>query len=192
LHLNRNRLRREDLEDCFGQTVLELVAYVRRGGAFRDTRHIAAALELRFTSRIRDRRRALSGRSPMQTALESALSLGDSETAPVVVDPRADVERVVIAREEVRRISALMRQLTEDQRLVLAAHLSTEASGCAEFCERHGWSAEKYRKVSQRGRARLRDLLSRNEVPAATAGVPADVRESVEGAGTTYGHRNTA
>ena len=29
----------------------------------------------------------------------------------------------------------------------------------AEFCERHGWGLEKYRKVAQRGRARLERLL---------------------------------
>ncbi len=34
---------------------------------------------------------------------------------------------------------------------------------CAEFCERHGWSREKYRKVSQRARARLRELMQECE-----------------------------
>ena len=31
---------------------------------------------------------------------------------------------------------------------------------CAQFCGRFGWSKEKYRKVSQRARARLRELLA--------------------------------
>jgi hypothetical protein len=30
--------------------------------------------------------------------------------------------------------------------------------GRGEFCERYGWSHEKYRKVAQRARARLRRL----------------------------------
>jgi DNA-directed RNA polymerase specialized sigma24 family protein len=127
----------------------------------------------------------------MQSALESAFSLDDGDDAPAVVDPRADVERVVIAREELRRICAVTSQLSDDQRLVLAAQLSSGPSGCAEFCARHGWSSEKYRKVSQRGRARLRALMSRPEIVAATACVPLAERASVEVAGTTYGYRNT-
>ena len=34
---------------------------------------------------------------------------------------------------------------------------------CAQFCGQFGWSKEKYRKVSQRARARLRELLSSEE-----------------------------
>ncbi len=34
---------------------------------------------------------------------------------------------------------------------------------CAQFCERFGWSKEKYRKVAQRARARLRELLAIEE-----------------------------
>jgi DNA-directed RNA polymerase specialized sigma24 family protein len=127
----------------------------------------------------------------MQSALESAFSLGDADDTPALVDPRADVERVVIAREELRRICAVTSELSDDQRLVIASQVSSGPSGCAEFCSRHGWSTEKYRKVSQRGRARLRALLSRPEIAAATARVPLADRASVEVAGTTYGHRNT-
>jgi hypothetical protein len=161
--VNRYRLRREDLEDCFGQAVLELVAHVRAGGAFADDRHLANALELRFDSRISDRRRALSGRSPMQAALETALSLGEGEEGISVIDSRADVERVVIAREEVRRISEAARELTTDQRLALAAQLGSPGQTASQFCGAHGWSIEKYRKVGQRARARLARLTDRDE-----------------------------
>jgi hypothetical protein len=72
LRANRFRLRLEDLEDCYSQATLELIALVRNGGAFANRLHVANALELRFLSRVRDRRRALCGRSPMQAALETA------------------------------------------------------------------------------------------------------------------------
>jgi anti-sigma factor RsiW len=34
---------------------------------------------------------------------------------------------------------------------------------CADFCARYGWSAEKYRKVAQRARARLRVLVDSHQ-----------------------------
>jgi DNA-directed RNA polymerase specialized sigma24 family protein len=159
LHVNRHRLRREDLEDCYSQTMLELVAHVRAGGVFANDRHLGASLELRFASRIRDRRRALAGRSPMQAALESALTLAGSDEGVALVDRRADVERLVIAREEVRTVGGAAGALTADQRLALSSQLSSRDGSAAEFCARHGWTAEKYRKVAQRGRARLRQLM---------------------------------
>ena len=79
LRVHRHRLRREDLEDCYSQATLELVAHARRGGRFASRLHLANVLEQRFLSRIRDRRRALSGRSPMQAALEAAMSLDCTE-----------------------------------------------------------------------------------------------------------------
>jgi hypothetical protein len=177
LHLNRHRLRREDLEDCYSQAVLELVAHVRAGGAFADERHVGNALELRFDSRINDRRRALGGRSPMQAALEAALTLTEDSEGAVVVDRRADVERVVIAREEVRQVRGAARELTRDQRMVLAAQLAPCELSTTEFCSRHGWSTEKYRKVSQRARARLARLTGRSQ-----GGVPVATDASVEAA----------
>ncbi len=60
-------------------------------------------------------------------------------------------------REELRRVRALAWSLTSDQRLVLAAQIGQIE--CSEFCLRYGWSAEKYRKVAQRARARLRALM---------------------------------
>jgi DNA-directed RNA polymerase specialized sigma24 family protein len=159
LRAHRHRLRPEDLEDCYSQATLELVARALKGARLSGRAHIENALEQRFLSRIRDRRRALSGRSPMQAALESALSIDVAVERRIdIVDVRAELEELVILRQELRRLSALASELTADQRLVLASQL--EQLPAAEFCRRHGWSAEKYRKVAQRARARLRRLMS--------------------------------
>lgn len=168
LRVHRFRLRPEDLEDCFSQATLELLTHVRAGGGFANRLHLANALELRFVSRIRDRRRALSGRSPMQAALESAAPLGPIGEAGVeIADSRAAVEEVVMLRSDLRDIQRLARHLTEDQRRVLRSQLSGEP--CDRFCTASGWSREKYRKVAQRGRARLRSLMAeqRQIVPPA-------------------------
>jgi hypothetical protein len=169
LRAHRHRLRREDLEDCYSQATLELVVYARRGGAFADRRHTGNALELRFLSRVRDRRRALGGRSPMQAALDSAISLGGAgEEELAIVDRRAEVEQLAMVRHDLSRLEQLARELTADQRLVLAGQLHGVARG--DFCRRFEWSAEKYRKVAQRARARLRQLMAAEQgVPTATA-----------------------
>lgn len=161
LRVHRHRLSREDLEDCYSQTTLELIARARRGPGFRSPEHIASALDRRLLSRIQDRRRALAGRSPIEAALARALPLhGAAERGPEPLDLRIDVQELVCARQDLRRICELAaRGLSPDQRLVLASQLAEDMS-CAEFCERHGWSAEKYRKVAQRARLRLRELMS--------------------------------
>jgi DNA-directed RNA polymerase specialized sigma24 family protein len=158
LRAYRHLLRREDLEDCYSQATLELLAHVRRGGVFADRVHLGNTLELRFLSRVRDVRRALAGRSPIQAALASALSIGEHEQHLALVDPRSDLETLVQLRSDLRRVPALARGLSADQRLVLAAQLAD--TGCGEFCRRFGWSPDKYRKVAQRGRARLKALMS--------------------------------
>jgi hypothetical protein len=113
LRAHRHRLRREDLEDCYSQATLELVVYARRGAAFADRRHTGHALELRFLSRVRDRRRALGGRSPMQAALDSAISLGGAdEEGLAIADRRAEVERLAMLRHDLRRLEQLARELT--------------------------------------------------------------------------------
>jgi hypothetical protein len=178
LRAHRFRLRREDLEDCYSQATLELMLRARRGRAFAGRAHVANALEQRFLSRIHDRRRALAGRSPIEAALEGAVSLGDlAEDQVAIVDVCAEIERTVLARHELRRISALARQLSADQRLAMAGSLSEIPP--AEFCARHGWSLEKYRKVVQRARARLRQLLVLDELA-----VPLAVGASEEDRGT--------
>lgn len=159
LRAHRFRLRREDLEDCYSQATLELVARAQRGGAFRSRAHVANALELRFVSRVHDHRRALSGRSPAQAAFERASPLDAALGHGVdVIDERACVETLVLLRERLHELCALMGELTADQRLVLAAQLAD--TGCREFCARTGWSQEKYRKVGQRARLRLRQLMN--------------------------------
>jgi DNA-directed RNA polymerase specialized sigma24 family protein len=162
LRAHRHRLRAEDLEDCYSQATLELVAYTRRGGRFASRLHLANTLEQRFVSRIRDRRRALSGRSPMQAALEAAMPLDCAAEKQIdIVDVRAELEALVILRHDLRRVRALAQQLSADQRLVLAAQLGQISR--ADFCRLHGWSPEKYRKVAQRARARLSSLMAREE-----------------------------
>jgi hypothetical protein len=188
LGVHRHRLRREDLEDCYSQASLELISHVRDGHAFASRAHVANALELRFLSRIRDRHRAVGGRSPIQAALEQAVSLvspGDGADAADagldVIDARASVETQVIAREDLRSIAGALRRLTHDQQLVLASQLADER--CDACCVRLGWSREKYRKVAQRARARLRRAIASHD-PA----VPSQRRPSDETAGQAYGH----
>ncbi len=182
LRVHRHRLRREDLEDCYSQAVLELVAHVRRGGRFASRSHLANVLEQRFCSRIGDRRRALSGRSPMQAALERAVPLDWGEGRMVeVVDTRAELETLVMLRHELERLSAFACELTVDQRLVIACQVGLQMSR-GEFCRRYGWSPEKYRKVAQRARARLRQLMSEE------LGVPPAKRSSEEQTGTLHEH----
>lgn len=182
LAVNRHRLRREDLEDCYSQATLELISQARRGAVFANRLHIANALELRFLSRARDRRRALGGRSPMQAALEQAASFAHAgEQSVEVIDLRASVETQVLARDDLRAIRRAVRRLTSDQRAVLASQLAGER--CAACCVRLGWSREKYRKVAQRARVHLRRSVVSDEVA-----VPSDATPSEEIAGPAYGH----
>lgn len=166
LGIHRRRLGREDLEDCYSQATLEILTRARSGGGFASRAHIANSLELRFISRIRDRRRAMSGRSPMEAALARAISLDGSTVEMSLHDRRADVERKILARHELRRIAEISRKLTPDQRLLLASRLSDVDR--ADFCQAHGWSVEKYRKVSQRAGARLRQLLDEDSRAVST------------------------
>jgi DNA-directed RNA polymerase specialized sigma24 family protein len=180
LRAHRHRLRREDLEDCYSQATLELLADARRGASYESRRDVETAIERRFVSRIRDRRRALAGRSPIQAALEKSVSLTPSraDREVDVVDARAELETLVIARMELRRVEALIRELTTDQRLVLISQVALGMPR-AEFCRRYGWTPEKYRKVAQRARARLGRLMADEG-----SSVPGPRRPSDEGAGT--------
>jgi hypothetical protein len=127
LRVHRFRLRREDLEDAYSQATFELLAQVRQGVGFTSPLHVANALELRFLSRVRDRRRALGGRSPMQAALEDAVMLGSAAEAGIeLVDRAANVEALVLLRHELRTVGSLAKRLSADQRLVLGSQLSGE------------------------------------------------------------------
>lgn len=163
LRAYRHQARREDLEDCYSQATLELVAYTRNVRAFLDRSHLGNLLEQRFQSRVRDHRRALSGRSPMRAALETSVAIGGAGDAAVeIADVRAELEKLVMLRYELRRVERLAENLTADQRLVLACQLGLQMSR-GEFCRRFGWSSEKYRKVAQRARMRLRALAAGEE-----------------------------
>jgi DNA-directed RNA polymerase specialized sigma24 family protein len=166
---HRAWLRFEDLEDCYSQATLELVAQASRGELRYSSRaHLRSLFELRFLSRVRDRRRALRGRSPAQAMLDGALSLGGSGRGEVeIADPRADVERRTLLRHELRTLEQAAHGLSPDQRLVLACQVGLQMNA-GEFCATFGWSTEKHRKVAQRARARLRRLLAE----------PDDARES--------------
>ncbi len=160
LRVHARRLGREDLEDCLSQATLELVARARGGATFAGTAHIANALEQKLVSRIHDRRRALSGRSPIEAAMSRAASLDEpAGAAERLADHLADVDERVAGRLELRRLREVADELTEDQRLVLACQLALDME-CDEFCRRHGWSKEKFRKVAQRARARLASLVA--------------------------------
>jgi hypothetical protein len=143
LRVHGHRLRREDLEDCFSQATLELVAAARRGAVFASRAHVANALEQKLLSRIQDRRRAVSGRSRIQAAMEYAVPLGSEADGAELCDRNPGPERLAMLRHELAQIVAAAPALSDDQ-----------------FCRVFGWSPEKYRKVAQRARAKLRLLIS--------------------------------
>jgi DNA-directed RNA polymerase specialized sigma24 family protein len=182
LRVHRHRLGFEDLEDCFSQATLELVTRARtRARAFVSEAHIANALEQRFLSRISDRRRALSGRSPIQAATHAALLRSDDQdggqegsSLAAIPDPAADVAGRVAGRDDLGRLRELADELTADQRLVLACQVALDMD-CQEFCARFDWSAEKFRKVAQRARARLRVLVADYEAGERCRGLADDL-----------------
>jgi DNA-directed RNA polymerase specialized sigma24 family protein len=164
LRLYRRRLRLEDLEDCYSQATLELLARSRGAPPFFASReHLGNLLELRFKSRIDDRRRAIEGRSAIEAALAHAVPVdAPGRGAAELEDRSAAVERQVLARTEVRRLRELIAELSRDQQLVLGSQVLVDIEP-AEFCAQHGWSVEKYRKVAQRARAKLRTLVEEYE-----------------------------
>ena len=161
LSVHRHRLSHADLEDCYSQATVELVAQASRGELrYSNRAHLRNTLELRFASRIVDRRRALSGRSPAQTILDSAMSLGGvGEQEIELADRRADIEQRMLLRHELRSVERLAHGLTPEQRLVLACQIGLQM-GAEEFCATFGWTLAKHRKVTQRARVRLRAMLN--------------------------------
>src|SRR4029077_7893646 len=161
LSVYRPWLRWEDLEDCYSQATVELVAQARRGELrFSSRAHLHNMLELRFVSRVRDRRRALRGRSPAQAMLDGALSLGGAGHREVeIVDTRADIEQRTMLRFDLRSIERAAHALSPDQRLVLACQVGLQM-GASEFCRRVGWSHEKQPEGAQRSRSRPRRLAA--------------------------------
>jgi DNA-directed RNA polymerase specialized sigma24 family protein len=160
LRAYRHRLRREELEDCYSQAIVELLTRARAGARFAGPDHVAHAIEQKFASRIVDRRRALAGRSSMEAALGLAIPLDgpDAGTAQIA-DAAPGVEERVAGRLDLQRLREVAEELSADQRLVLACQVGLDMQ-CAEFCRRFGWSAEKFRKVAQRARGRLVGLVA--------------------------------
>jgi len=159
LRAHRQRLRFEDLEDCYSQATLELVVRSRRA-PFANPDHVKNALEQKFVSRINDRRRALAGRSGIEAALATAVSVDGAGTAvPEIEDRAAAVERRVEAQGDIRRLREVISELSLDQRLALHSQVNLQMD-MQDFCERYGWSAEKFRKVAQRARSKLRVLVA--------------------------------
>ncbi len=176
LRSHRHRLRADDLEDCFSQATLELLAAVAGGRRFTGRAHLANALAQRFSSRVDDRRRALNGRSALAAALERALPLGlNTERAHQIVDRGADIHPHIVRRFELERLLALTAELSADQRLVLAHQLANVTR--ADFCDRFGWTPAKYRKVAHRARARLR-LLCEQDTSLSHLGVRSRNRQT--------------
>jgi DNA-directed RNA polymerase specialized sigma24 family protein len=162
LRVHRRRLRWEDLEDCYSQATLELVTRSRRT-PFVSYQHILNSLEQKFLSRIEDRRRAIGGRSAIETAMARAVPVDSPDHGASELEDRgAAVEHQVIARIELRRLREVIADLSRDQQLVLASQVYVDM-GAGEFCARHGWSVEKYRKVAQRARGKLRVLIEEYE-----------------------------
>jgi RNA polymerase sigma factor (sigma-70 family) len=143
--------RREDLEDLFSQAVLELLARARRDPTLSTAAHVRNAVRQKFASRVLDHQRALAGRSTAARASAQACPL---ELVAEKLPDRHNTVRELVQREEIRELAAAMRTLSTDQRLVLRSQIGGEPP--RECCARTGWSTEKYRKLSQRARARLR------------------------------------
>ncbi len=183
LRAHRQRLRYEDLEDCYSQATLELVVRSRRS-PFANPDHVKNALEQKFVSRINDRRRALAGRSGIEAAIANALPVDSaSSAAPEVEDRGAAVERHVEMHADIRRLREVMAELTADQRLVLHSQVNLQMES-QDFCERYEWSAEKFRKVAQRGRAKLRGLLDEYQSGERCRRLEPDLLALVVGSGT--------
>jgi DNA-directed RNA polymerase specialized sigma24 family protein len=162
LRIHRRRLRWQDLEDCYSQATLELVARSRRS-PFASAGHVENALEQKFLSRIEDKRRAIGGRSSIEAALARSVPVDAPEHGGGdLEDRRAAVEQQVIARTELRQVREVISELSRDQQLVLASQVCVDM-GVSEFCARYGWSVEKYRKVAQRARTKLRVLVDEYE-----------------------------
>src|SRR5579864_1062005 len=88
LRFYRRRLRFEDLEDCYSQATLELVARSRRS-PFVSPAHILNALEQKFRSRIEDRRRAIGGRSAIEAAIARAVPVDAPPSGAAELEDRA-------------------------------------------------------------------------------------------------------
>jgi anti-sigma factor RsiW len=99
----------------------------------------------------------------MEAALAGALPVDEPDSGAGEIEDRgAEVLQKVARRLDLQRVREVVADLTDDQRLVLGSQVTLDMD-CADFCARYGWSAEKYRKVAQRARARLRVLVDSHQ-----------------------------
>ena len=147
LAAHRGAAPREELEDLYSQSVLELLLRIRRDPTFHTPTQLANALRLRFASRIVDHHRALAGRSPLTAAVAQATRL-DDPTAPGIA-AADDVAAAVELREQTRELLSALRDLPAGQRDALLAELSGSEAPV-------GWAERKRRS---RGRHALRQRL---------------------------------
>jgi DNA-directed RNA polymerase specialized sigma24 family protein len=161
LRAYRGRLPHEDLEDCLAQAALELVARARARGLDNEL-HIANALEQKFASRVIDRQRSIARRGPVTPLIADTGQGEEGELDLAISAQYGEPSEAATQRSELRRIREVAAELTDDQRLVLACQVSLGMDS-TEFCDRFGWSPEKFRKVAQRARGRLRALLGEYE-----------------------------
>jgi hypothetical protein len=149
LRVHRRRLPREDLEDCLGQAVLELVG--RRGPTGSPTRHIDNALEKKLLSRVTDRQRWLSSRArvfgPHDEATGATAGLVSDDGALDIPAADAGPAEAVGDREDLRRHHEVAAELPDEERPVLACQVSL-GMGTREFCERFRWTPAKFRRVA--------------------------------------------
>lgn len=174
LRTHSRKLRRSDLEECLSQAAFELIRAGRNGRSFECDGHIASSFDQRFLSRVADQQRALSGRSPRRAELERALSTQIDRDAPEGLQHRAagtSLEETVFARDELAGVLRAARRLTADERIVVGSRLGVLGDR-DEICAQHGWSPEKYRKLAQRGRDRLRRHGEFGSLPTGGNGEP--------------------
>jgi len=159
LRVHHFRLRRADLEECLGRSVLELLIAVRNGQVFASREHAEVALETRFLSRVTDHHRAVAGRSPMRAALERALDVDTHGDIPGGDDFFDDGDPIGAGRERLARITAESARLSPAERLVIGTQLGIPIDP-ASVCSATGWSRAKYRKTAQRAHEALRTAVA--------------------------------
>ncbi len=115
LRTHRHRLCKEDLEDCFSQATLELLAKAREGRRrwglvpepARTWRTCSSSASSRASTTIAAR---CGGRSPALAALAHARRLGDGADGFEVADVRAEIERIVTLRTDLRSLGQVIQR----------------------------------------------------------------------------------
>lgn len=129
----------------------------------------------------------MRGRSGIEAAMAQALPVDGTQPGGADLEDRAAaVERQVLARTELKVVREVMADLTRDQQLVLASQVLVDLEP-ADFCRRYGWSVEKYRKVAQRARGRLRSLVDEYDRGERCTRLEPDIVAMGSGAGQPEG-----